>query len=47
MKEEKAKKKNFLARLMEKLDKKMEEHAKSKPCCSSDSDSKSSSCCNK
>jgi hypothetical protein len=47
MKEEKSRKKGFLARLMEKLDKKMEERAKSKPCCGGDSDSKGSSCCSK
>ena len=39
------KKKGFLARLIEKLDKKMQDSAKSKPCCSRKSDSKGGSCC--
>ena len=45
MKEEnKAKEKGFWARWVEKLDKKMEESTKSKPCCGSDRDSKGSCC---
>jgi len=38
------KKKGFIARLMEKLDKKLEEKSKSAGCCSSSKD-KGSSCC--
>ncbi len=37
------KKKSFFGKLMEKLDKKMEEKAKTKPCC--DSKDKEKSCC--
>ncbi len=39
------KKKGFFARLMEKLDKKMEEKAKAKPCCDSREKDKGKSCC--
>lgn len=45
--ESKTKKKGFLARLIEKLDKKMQEAAKSKTCCSGDDSSKENSCCSK
>lgn len=38
------KKKKFFARLIEKLDKKMEEKAKEKPCCSKE---KGKSCCSR
>ncbi len=38
------KKKGFIARLIEKLDKKMEEKSKSAGCCSTSKD-KGSSCC--
>jgi len=42
----KIKKKSFLAKLVEKLDKKMEEKAKTKPCCAKDKP-RSKSCCGK
>jgi hypothetical protein len=45
--EDKPKKKWFLARLVERLDKKMQECAKSKSCCSANNDSKDKSCCSK
>ena len=38
------KKKNFFARLVEKLDKKMEEKAKAKPCCDSKDKDKEKLC---
>ena len=41
---EQKKKKGFIARIMEKLDKKLEEKSKSSGCCSS-SKNKGSSCC--
>ena len=44
---EKGKKKGFFARLIEKLDKKMQECANSKPCCSVNDNSKKDSCCSK
>lgn len=37
--------KAFFKRLVEKLDKKMEEKAKSKPCCCSSSNKGKDSCC--
>lgn len=37
--------KTFLRGLFEKLDKKMEEKAKSKPCCCKPSDKEKNSCC--
>ncbi|MCK5213750.1 MAG: hypothetical protein KAR05_00165 [Candidatus Omnitrophica bacterium] len=43
-KETKEKKKGFFARLMEKLDRKLESKAKSRGCCSSEED-KGDSCC--
>ena len=43
--EEKKTKKGFFARMFEKLDKKMEEKAKSQPCCSKPSNKGGSSCC--
>ena len=39
-------KKGFFCRLMDKLDKKMEEKAKTKPCCKSTGEDKDKSCCN-
>ncbi|MFC1576486.1 hypothetical protein ACFL3J_02310 [Candidatus Omnitrophota bacterium] len=45
MSNQKGKKKGFLARLIEKLDKKMEEKAKAKPCCESKSKDKDKPCC--
>ena len=42
---DKTKKNGFFVRLVEKLDKKMEKSAKSKPCCSSKSKSRGGSCC--
>lgn len=39
------KKKSFFARMFEKLDKKMEEKAKSGSCCCKPSDKKDGSCC--
>jgi len=39
------KKKGFFARLMEKLDKKMEQKAKDTPCCGRSDDNQGSSCC--
>lgn len=47
MKKDKAKKKGIFARLMEKIDKKLQEGAKSKTCCGSDNNYKGSSCCNR
>ncbi|MFH1768941.1 MAG: hypothetical protein ABH858_07255 [Candidatus Omnitrophota bacterium] len=44
---EKSKKKGFFARLLDKLDKKMAEKAKSKPCCRGNDDSKEKRCCGK
>jgi len=38
-------KKSFFAKVFEKLDKKMEEKAKSKTCCCKASDKESNSCC--
>lgn len=38
-------KKGFISRLMETLDKKMEEKAKKTPCCSSGTKKKGPSCC--
>jgi len=43
--EKKKAKKGFFCRMFEKLDKKMEEKAKSGPCCSKPSDKGGSSCC--
>ncbi len=43
----KNKKKGFIARIIEKLDKKMEKSARSKPCCSNKNNSKGGTCCNK
>lgn len=40
-----AKKKSFFAGLFEKLDKKMEEKAKSQPCCSKPNQKDGGSCC--
>jgi len=40
-----AKKESFLAGLFRKLDKKMEQKAKSRPCCCESSDKKGGSCC--
>lgn len=40
-----AKKKSFFAGLFRKIDKKMEEKAKSRPCCCGPSDKKGGSCC--
>ena len=39
------KKKSFFGRLFDKLDKKLEEKAKSQPCCSKPSDKGGKSCC--
>jgi len=39
------KKKSFISRLIDKLDKKMEEKAKKTPCCDSSAKKKGSSCC--
>lgn len=44
-KEKENKKKSFFAGLFEKLDKKMEEKAKSKPCCCKPTDKENNSCC--
>ena len=44
---DKGKKKGFFARLIEKLDKKMQECAESKSCCGASSESKEDSCCSK
>lgn len=41
------KKKGFFAKLIEKIDKKMEEKAKSSCCCKPKDDSKGDSCCSK
>lgn len=38
-------KKGFISRLIDKLDKKMEEKAKEAPCCGSSAKKKSTSCC--
>lgn len=38
-------KKGFFARLLDKLDKKMEEKAKSSPCCCKSAQKKDKSCC--
>lgn len=48
IKDEKNGGKNFFQVLIEKIDKKMEEKSKSKPCCGGDKkdDTNSSSCCN-
>jgi len=43
--EEKKTKKGFFSRMFEKLDKKMEEKAKSKSCCCKPSDKGGNSCC--
>ena len=40
-----ADKKGFFGRLMERLDKKMEEKAKATPCCGSKDKDKGKSCC--
>ncbi len=42
---DKDKKKSFFARLMDKLDKKIEEKSKSTPCCNSKAEGKGKSCC--
>jgi len=42
---DKIKKKGFIGRLIEKLDKKMEEKSKAKPCCDNKDESKGKSCC--
>ncbi|MFC1698880.1 hypothetical protein ACFL1I_02830 [Candidatus Omnitrophota bacterium] len=39
------KKKSFLGKLIERLDKKMEEKAKTKPCCGAKDENKGKSCC--
>ena len=39
------KKKSFLGKLIEKIDKKMEEKAKTKPCCESKNKDKDKPCC--
>jgi len=39
------KKKSFFGKLIEKLDKKMEEKTKTKPCCDSKDKDKGKSCC--
>ncbi len=39
------KKKGFFGKLVEKLDKKMEEKSKSKPCCDSKDKGEDKSCC--
>ena len=39
------KKKGFLGKLIEKLDKKMEEKAKAKPCCDNKEKNKGKACC--
>ena len=39
------KKKSFFGKLIEKLDKKMEEKAKAKPCCDGKDKGKGKSCC--
>ena len=39
------KKKSIFGKLIEKLDKKMEEKAKAKPCCDSKDKNKDKSCC--
>ncbi|MBN2120708.1 MAG: hypothetical protein JW734_06605 [Candidatus Omnitrophica bacterium] len=39
------KKKSFLGKLIDKLDKKMEEKAKTRPCCGSKDGTKGKSCC--
>jgi len=45
MSNQEEKKKGFLARLIEKLDKKMEEKAKTKPCCEDKNKDKEKPCC--
>jgi len=40
------KKKSFFGKLIEKLDKKMEERANAKPCCAAKDKGKGKSCCN-
>lgn len=42
---DKIKKKGFIGKLIEKLDKKMEEKSKAKPCCDTKDESKGKSCC--
>lgn len=42
---DKNKKRNFFGRLMERLDKKMEEKAKTKSCCDKKEKNKGKSCC--
>jgi len=44
-KKNEVKKKSFIAVLLEKLDKKMEEKARSKPCCCKPNDKEGKSCC--
>lgn len=39
-------KKSFFGKLIDKLDKKMEEKARIKPCCASKEKTKGKSCCN-
>jgi hypothetical protein len=39
------KRKGFVARLIEKLDKKLEEKARQQPCCARSKDEQKSSCC--
>ena len=41
------KKKSFIGKLIEKLDRRMEEKAKTKPCCGSKDEDKGKSCCSK
>jgi hypothetical protein len=43
--EEKKTKKGFFSRMFEKLDRKMEEKAKSQPCCPKPTDKGGGSCC--
>ena len=45
MSEKKEEKKGFFARMMDKLDKKMEAKMKEKPCCSDKEKGKEGSCC--
>jgi hypothetical protein len=45
-KAEKLRKKSFFSRFFDKLDKKMEEKARSQSCCSGPKDKGSKSCCN-
>ncbi len=44
--EEKKTKKGFFSRMFDKLDKKMEEKAKSTPCCNGKNNSGKDPCCN-